>query len=417
MGIALDVFSFINSLPDAVLILDRRRGKFIAANAVFFKLMGFAKDAFVDTPIYKLPFNSKETRHGLLRLFLKASRKNEYCNYSFHHVCPDGTVATLSAFAAKAVLREQEYVIFNLKRTEHKGEQYAEDDADSLKFYKALAYEPYMEFRPGSPVHVVEEQERRMDFLHMLGESLRVKFSNSAAAKFYQGDRGGSLTGHTFLSFFNKESDAIRFLDMLSAVGQMKAETTVNTYKDFAVQVEMNCVVKFDEDGAIEILYCSQRDLSGYQRYKSIIGGSRLEMEFMFNQPFVGFAFLVPPHPLERPKIENLDATLDDMLNRITVVRANQTVMEIYGSDKSKFFMKPMAGLFNDAGVARQVLKELFVMRESSSGRLGISGKENDFEGVAIYRAIFDDADRLTGVFVVASRHSYGYRPRLITLN
>jgi|GEM_PF-2271248 len=408
MGVALDVFSFINALPDAVLILDKRRGKVVAANEVFFKFTGFAKGVFQDTPFYKLPFNSKEVRHGLLRLFFKASREDGGGSYVFAHVCPNGSVMDVYAYAVKAVLGEGEYIVFSLKQAM---EQTAEDDADSLKFYKALAYEPYMEFRPNSHVPVVEEQENRMVFLQMLGESLRVKFSNSAADKFYQGSRG-SLEGQTFLSLFNRESDAIRFLDMLAAVGQMRAETTVNTYKDFAVQVEMNCMVKFDDDDdAIAVLYCSQRDLSGYQRYKTIIGDSRFEMEFMFNQPFLGFAFLVPPHPLERPKIENLDATLDEMLNRITVVRANQAMTEIYETDKSKFLMKPMVGLFYDPGAARQVLKELFVMRETSFGTYKVDNEEG-CDRVSICRATFDDADRLTGIFVVSSSYNCGYHPR-----
>jgi len=410
MDVSRNVFSFINVLPDAVLIIDRKRGKLIGANTVFFKLTGLADNAFLGTRVLDLPFSSKKIKRGLFRLFINLSRDAGYNKtYLFAHVCPDGTIKNVSASAHMFVIDGQECVVFNFKLIQPEVAPF--NFVDSWNYYLALAYEPYLEFRVTTPVYIIDNQEDRLEFLRMLGETLRVKFSNNAAVKLY-GDNGGTLEGKTFLSLFNKEEDAIGFLDILSVVGHIKAETNVNTNKAMAVRVEMDCEVKFDKDDNITALCCSQRDLSGHERYKATIEGYKFEMDLMLNQPFVGFAFLYPPSPLERPPVEDLDATLDDMLNQITVARANETMIDIYDSDKSKFLKKPMLELFDDADVARQVLKELFVMRETSLGKFKASEGEDDFELVLILRATFNKADQLSGVLVIASKHSYGYRPR-----
>jgi hypothetical protein len=256
------------------------------------------------------------------------------------------------------------------------------------------------------------EQDERMSYLKFLGDALRVKFANEAAIALYRGE-GGFLIGETFASFFNKEDDALRFLDMLAVVGQMKAETVVNTYSRIA-QVEMHCVVKFNEEGSIDALYCAQRDLTGHQRYKEIIGGSQVEMDFAFNQPFTGFAFLAPPAPIERPQADNVDAKLDDILDQVLIMRANQAMVDIYNTDKARFLMKPMRELFADTNTARQVMKELFVMRTTSVERYAPSEEtvENILERISIFRAIFDNADRMNGVFVATSKDDRYYKAR-----
>jgi PAS domain-containing protein len=247
-----------------------------------------------------------------------------------------------------------------------------------------------------------------MSYLRAAGNSLRVKYANKAAIKLYRGENG-ILTGETFVSFFNNEDDALRFLDMLSIVGQMRAETTVNTHGK-PVPVEMHCEVKFSEGGAIGAVYCGQRDLSGAQRYATIIGGSRQEMDFVFNQPFTGIAVLEPSHPVERPEADNVDFQLDTILERIVITRANQAMLDICGTDRAKFLMKPMTTLFNDPDVARQVLKELFVMRNTSVESYALPEKR--VERVSFYRAIFDDADRLREIFVAASNNDVSYKAR-----
>jgi hypothetical protein len=284
-----------------------------------------------------------------------------------------------------------------------------EDGMESLRSYLTLGYEPYLEFRSSAPLPPVGEMEDRLPLLKSMGESLQVRFANDAAIKLYRGGKG-SLKGETFLSFFNKEDDAFRFLDMLSVVGLMKAETTVIAHDKELIEVEMNCAVKFDEKGAIVAVYCCQRNMTKQKRYEALLGGSRTEMDFMFNQPFVGFAALAPRRPLEFPKAEYVDEALDAMLSRIVILRANQTMFTIYGTEKARFLMKPMTELFPNGETARQALKELFVMRTTSLEVFTLP--EGEFRYVSIFRAAFDDANRLSGISVVASKHCDGYKAR-----
>jgi len=413
MSISQDVFSFIDALPEAMFIVDQKKRTLVGSNAAFSELTGLTVDTFLGTQIFDLPFSSREAKRGILRLFIKVSRDAGYDKpYSFTYVCPKGNIRNIQASARVPVLGGQKYVVFCLKQDQ--SQEVLLDGLDSWKFYLAMAYESFMEFRPAIPVAVVDEPDGRMDFLQKLGNSLQVKFFNDSAAEFYNDPRG-TLEGRTFLSLFNKENDAIGFLDMLAVVGRIKSETAVSTNKVPRVHVEMSCVVKFNDEGNITALYCSHRDLSKERRFRDIIGSNKLEMSFMFHQSFVGFALLAPPYPLERPSIENLDAKLDEMLDQITAIRGNETMIGMHASDKSGFFMKPMRGFFYDSVEARQVLKELFVMRETSLGKPKETGNENDLEQISIFRGMFDNADRLNGVFIATSKHRCGYHPRHIT--
>lgn len=413
MSVSQDVFSLINTLPEAMLIVDRRKGKIAGANAAFLKLIGLVSDGFLGTRVFDLPFPSQIVKHELVRLFIKVSRIDGYDKpYSFTHVLPDATTISISASASRVVFSEQEYVIFKLK--EDRSEEALLIRSDSWKSYLKLASDPYMEFRLTAPVSPIA-RDNRLEFLQALGESLRVKFANNAAVEFYCRNQG-ALEGKSFLSLFSKESDGVSFLDMLSVVGSMKIGVTVNTNSAFNIRVEMNCSAKFDHRGDIVTLYCNQRNLPsmGITGESRVEIGNRLEMDSILYQPFAGYAFLSPVHPLERPSIEELDSKLDEMLSQIVVNRANETIIDIYGSSTPEFTIKSMRELFPDIRVARQVLKELFVMRTSSCGKLKASGDEDEFERVSIFRAAFDTAGRLTCVTVFASRHSYGYRPRHI---
>ena len=404
------LLSIINTLPDAVLILGQERGKFVGANGAFLEqsgLTGSDLDDLFNTQLIDLSLFSKGVKRGLLKLYVKAMRgKSRGMDFQFPYSMSGRTVENALATADRFAFGEQEYVLFTFKKLTPSLE---EDHVESWKACLALGYEPYMEFRPSSPLMLAQELEERMPFLRLASENLQVKFANQAAAKLYGSD-SGFLEGKTFASFFNDENDAFRFLDMLAVVGQMKAETAVTTAAGLVVQVEMNCVVKFDDDGAIAAVYCGQRDLSGHQRYEAIIGGSRVEMDFTFNQPFVGFAFLTPAHPIERPQADDVDGKLDHMLNQIMIMRANQAMCDIHGTSRAKFLMKPMADLFSDGIVARQVMKELFVVRTTSVEFY--SADSGEFERVSIFRATFDDADRLNGVLVVTSEHKGDFTAR-----
>jgi hypothetical protein len=331
--------------------------------------------------------------------------------FSFPHSGADNVVKNIVASAKKASIAGEERIVFTFSHAPVQEVLVTTgEDAGSWKSCLDLTYEPYMEFRLVMPVRDFDGQDDRTAYLRQLGDNLKVKFANGAAVKLYRGEENGGLAGDSFISFFNNQNDALRFLDMLSIVGQIKAETLVNAHNRIA-QVEMRCQVRFGKDeDSIAALYCAQRDLTGYQRYAAIIGSSRVEMNFVFNQPFTGFAFLAPPRPIERPGADNVDSQLDEILNRIHILRANDAITEIYQMDKAQFMMKPMRVLFTAQETARQVMKELFVMRITSVERY--SEARDVLERVSTYQATFDSADRLTGVLVATSKYHYGYKAR-----
>ena len=417
MSITREWLPIINALPDAVVIVSREKGVIIGGNDIFFKSSGFTVNDLVSTRLFNLPFFKKRVMRGLLRLFVQVAKSGgRGSTFSFPYVDSKQTVRNIEATAGPFTVSGQKYILFTFRELPSQEILITGDEAESWQAYLNLAYEPYMEFRPPMPLRPFSEQDDRTVYLRDVGMSLEVKFANNAAVRMYKGEGGGSLAGQNFFSFFSKREDALRFLDMLSIVGQMKAQTTVNIY-DRLVQVEMNCVVRFDDKGTIAAVYCGQRDMSGYRHYESIIGGSRLEMEFTFNQPFTGFAFLEPLHPLERPQADTVDIQLDGNLRRIMIVRANQAIMDIYGSDKTKFLMKTMTELFPNDVMARQVLKELFVMRVTSAAVYAVSQNEKGtpeekLKHVSIFRAAFDDMDRLTGIFVATSKDESSYKAR-----
>ncbi|MDR1377592.1 MAG: PAS domain-containing protein [Synergistaceae bacterium] len=411
MIIGQDTLSIIEALHDPVLLVSQR-GKIVNANGVFFQNWELTESDLADAQLIDL-YSNKVIKRGLFRLFIKALRGQRDASFTFPHRNPDKMVKNVLATACRAAFGDQEHVVFTFKEIPTQKVVIADDEGtSSWKAYFDLAYEPYVEFRPAEPISPFQESGDRASYLEIAGDSLQVNFANKAAAKFYKGE-AGSLIGESFSSFFNDKIDAIRFLDMLAVVGQIKAETTVIACGKPA-QVEMHCMVKFSESGAIDAIYCAQRDLTGRQRYEAIIGDSRIEMDFIFNQPFAGFAFLAPASPIERPQADNVDKILDTMLNEIVIMRVNQAMLDIYGTDRARFLLKSMKALFADPDIARQVLKELFVIRATSVERYAVSEEmiENLLERASTYQALFDSADRLCGVFVATSKHPLGYKPR-----
>ncbi|MDR3230693.1 MAG: PAS domain-containing protein [Synergistaceae bacterium] len=403
-----NLLPIINALPEGVVIISRDRGRIVEANDAFLRYTGFTQEDLLSAHFIDLPFFAKQVRRNLIRLYIRALHgRKEGETLAVEYVAPDQTLRNVILAASRFVFADRIYVAFVLREEA--------PDASSWGNCLHLTYEPYMEFHPSELLMPPQDLDDRMSFLKLAGRVLRVKYANSAAVDLY-GGQGGSLTGRPFVSFFNNTDDAIRFLDMLSVVGQMKAETAVASRGGLPAEVEMKCVVRFGSRGEIAALYCSQRDLSGARRYEAIIGGSRVEAEFTFNQPFAGLAFLTPPHPLERPEAENVDNIIDIMLEQIMVMRANQAMISIYGSDNTKFLMKPMRDLFPDAALARQVLKELFVIKTSSvaiySSGEDESSDEETLSHVLIFRATFDGADRMNGVLMTASKHDSDYQPR-----
>ncbi|MDR1874531.1 MAG: PAS domain-containing protein [Synergistaceae bacterium] len=405
MAACLDLLPIINTLPHAVLVLSRDRGKIIGANDIFLRQTGFDQEGLLSVRLIDLPLFSRQAKRSLIRLYVKAQRgQSDGEAIRLEYVAPDQTLKNVAVTASRFEAGDQSYVTFVFREAAGMDPV----DLESWKYCMDLTCEPYMEFQPSMPLIPPLELDDRMSFLKLAGSVLRVKYANRAAVELYDGENG-SMTGASFSSIFNREEDALRFLDMLSVVGQMKAETALSGRGAQIVQVEMHCVVRFDDDGGIAALYCSQRDLSGARRYEAIIGGSRVETDFMFHQPFTGVAFFTPTRPLERPRAEDVDMSLDNMLEQIVVMRANRVMIDIHGSDRARFMLKPIRELFPDSFLARQVLKELFVMRSSS---VAIYNADDTLAHVSVFRATFDDADRMNGILMVSSKHKDDYQVR-----
>ena len=119
---------------------------------------------------------------------------------------------------------------------------------------------------------------------------------------------------------------------------------------------------------------------------------------------------MVPLQPLMRPQPANADAILNRYLDDILLTNANDTLGELYGVEKNALLMQSMPFLFPDRSAAIQVLKELFVTRQSSFATY----RKNTGEllRVALFKAVFNDADLMTRIFVAVSPQIYGIPER-----
>ena len=113
----------------------------------------------------------------------------------------------------------------------------------------------------------------------------------------------------------------------------------------------------------------------------------------------------MPKRPLRRPdaaSVENalVDPLLDSMLDSLVLMTINEAMIKIRGAAKNQLLMQPLSTLFPHRTQAVQVLRELFVTRESSYAHYD---EENRLNHISIFKAIFNDADEMTCVFVVTS--------------
>ena len=288
------------------------------------------------------------------------------------------------------------------------------EDIAAFNAFADMTQEPWLEFRPrsqGVPMLFQEE-----DLLENLGQELIVHKASKAARKlFSQGDPSLERTdlplrGKSFMSFFYREETALRFLDMLSKVGQLQAPTTLVGESGEPLEVEMSCSVQFGVEDAITALYCIPSRIE--QNRDPIVqhSVSGQEQDFIFSQPFLGLGRMVPLQPLVRPQPANADTVLNGYLDNILLTNANDALGELYGVEKNALLMRSMPFLFPDRSAAVQVLKELFVTRQSSFATY----RKNTGEllRVALFKAVFNDADLMTRIFVAVSPQIYGIPER-----
>jgi len=111
-----------------------------------------------------------------------------------------------------------------------------------------------------------------------------------------------------------------------------------------------------------------------------------------------------------RPHPTNADTVLNGYLNDILLTNVNDALVEFYGVEKNALLMQSMPFLFPDRSAAVQVLRELFVTRQSSFATY----RENTGEllRVALFKAVFNDADLMTRIFVAVSPQIYSIPER-----
>lgn len=392
MNPSQDLLHFLRSSPDSVLILSQDKGKIVWADDVFLERWGFSKGALFDTSLIRMPSVSRQARHGLIRLYVKARRGDEdKKGFVFHYLDANNQVKKALSRASRVEIDNRTYILFTFKDLPPR--KWVCVDYMALESWEAqqdLGYEPYLEFRPNLPILPPAESADRRPFLEKIASQMCVVRANQAAVNLYS-SKNESLIGRTFASFFHNQEDMLRFMDMLSVVGQMKAETVVNASGGKAVDIEMNCRVQFEADDSIAVLYCAQRNLFKIRYYESLIGGNRIENDFVFQQPHIGLAFLMASRPIVCPSAPLSSDQLDGIMEKILVTRANQAMLELQKTDSASFLMKPMTILFESREEARRILKELFSRRECSS---------DTPHHASSFRPIIDESSRLTGVMV-----------------
>ena len=119
---------------------------------------------------------------------------------------------------------------------------------------------------------------------------------------------------------------------------------------------------------------------------------------------------MVPLQPLVRPHPTNADTVLNGYLNDILLTNVNDALVEFYGVEKNALLMQSMPFLFPNRSAAVQVLRELFVTRQSSFATY----REDTGEllRIALFKAVFNDADHMTRIFLAVSPQVYGLPER-----
>ena len=410
--------AIIDSLSDPVLILGSRQGRFVACNTAFVRELGFFGESFEGRSFIRMPQFTRPIRRGMLALYLGAKhRKDDQSPFFFPYADPQGNLKTLSATADILNCGGGECVLLQL-RVIRPADAVLPQQIEDLAAFKALVdmtREPWMEFRPHVPIAPMAlDNEERLGHLLNLGREFVVhRASDTAQKMFGQKNSEGelpvfSLAGKDFISLFYREEDALRFLDMLSNVGQLRAHTTLIDGSGDIVEVEMSCSVRFGTGDAVTALYCIPRVLE--QNRSSRIPDSAVgqEHEFIFSQPFLGLGQLVPLQPLARPDPANADDVLDGYLDNSLLIAANDALADLYGVHRNSLLMQPMSRLFPERSAGIHVLRELFVTRHSS---FADSDEETgEIRRTALFKAIFNNADQLVRIFVAVSPQAYRLR-------
>lgn len=416
MQINRETQAIIDSLSDPVLVISSKMRRILACNTAFVRELGFLDENIKGKSFIRIPHLTRPIRHGLLNLYFRAKRsRDDKAPFVFQFADPQGSLKTISATVDILIYDGEEFIMAYLHvvlPTDIALSLQAKD-ITAFNAFADMTQEPWLEFRPRSQETPMPFKE---DHLANLGQELIVHKASKAAWKLFgQGDPSLGVTdfplkGKSFMSFFYREEAALRFLDMLSKVGQLQAPTTLVGESGEALEVEMSCSVHFGAKDAITALYCVPRRIDPERDLIVQHSVSGQEQDFIFSQPFLGLGRMVPLQPLMRPQPANADTVLNGYLDDILLTNANDAMGEFYGVKKNVLLMHSMPFLFPNRSAAIQVLKELFVTRQSSFATY----RENTGEllRVALFKAVFNDADLMTRIFVAVSPQIYSIPER-----
>lgn len=420
MQAGLETQAIIDSLSDPILVIGPHRGRVVAYNAAFVRELGSFGENFRGRSFTRMPQFVRSVRRGLLDLYVRAKRrKDDKPPFSFQYVDAQGYLKSLSASAGLMEWGDRSSVVFHfrsLPASTAAAPQQAEDTA-AFSTLVDMTREPWMEFRSHQIVEPISlDDEDKAGRLLALGQKLVVHKASKAAQKVFASPNSSldsatsPIMGKDFISFFHREEDALRFLDMLSNVGQLRAPTTLIDGSGKMLDVEMSCAARFESGDAIAALYCIPRSSELSRNYKTLLSENRKEQEFIFNQPFLGLGQLVPSQPLDRPDPAHVDEVLNSCLESIRLLNANDALASHYGTLKSSLLMQPMSCLFPSRSAGIQVLKELFVTRQSSFATY--DEKTEELQRITLFKALFNDADCMVRIFVASSPQPYGFKER-----
>ena len=417
MQINRETQAIIDSLSDPVLVISSKMRRILACNAAFVHELGFLDENIKGRSFIRIPQLTRPIRHGLLELYFRAKRsRDDKTPFVFQFADPQGSLKTISATVDILIFDGEEFILAYLHvvlPTDIALSHQAEDIA-AFNAFADMTQEPWLEFRPRSQdVSMLFNEEAQ---LVTLGQEFVVHKASKAARKLFGQDVTGlglsdfPLKGKSFMSFFYQEEAALRFLDMLSKVGQLQAPTTLVGESGEALEVEMSCSVHFGTEDTITALYCIPRRIEQDRDLIVQHSVSGQEQDFIFSQPFLGLGRMVPLQPLVRPHPTNADTVLNGYLNDILLTNVNDALVEFYGVEKNALLMQSMPFLFPNRSAAVQVLRELFVTRQSSFATY----REDTGEllRIALFKAVFNDADHMTRIFLAVSPQVYGLPER-----
>ncbi|NLL36005.1 MAG: PAS domain-containing protein [Fretibacterium sp.] len=423
MQLSTQTQAILDAMSEAILVVGEKEGQIIGCNKAFLLEAKTRAEDLIGTSLIRLSQFTRGVRHELASLYIKAlHNRDEGGSFRFRKLFEENEEREYLVSARSVQFPEATGVLFRLlpeppQSVEPVGLWAGSDEETSGKVFLEMTGEAWMEFRPRERITLKSSSlEDRRDYLRQLGRSFFVYSSSESAKSFYCREPKSPdvlpapLTEKNFPSFFCQEDDSLRFLDMLASVGQIRANTLLVEGSGKIVEAELSCLASTSEDGELKAIYCISKNHEELKRYKLMLNDTRMEQDFYIHQPFMGQGRLMAVSPIERPSAANVEERLAQLVEQLRIVGANDLLASFYGLSKGSLLMRPMSRLFPEGPYATQILKELFVTRTSSFAEYDL--ERDELKHLLLFKAFFDNADRLTKILVAASRSGDNFRAR-----